>query len=44
MNIKTILSAHKGLPTWPAYTPDNGATMIFDTINQVKNNPDKELL
>ena len=22
----------KGLPEWPAYTPQNGATMIFDNI------------
>ena len=35
---------HKGLPTWPQYTPENGATMILDNTNQVKNNPDKELL
>lgn len=35
---------HKGLPTWPSYTAENGATMIFDNVNQVKNNPDKELL
>ncbi|NEU70728.1 carboxylesterase/lipase family protein [Spirosoma agri] len=35
---------HKGLPTWPAYTPENGATMMLDNTNQVKNHPDKELL
>ncbi|GAB3768508.1 carboxylesterase/lipase family protein [Spirosoma horti] len=35
---------HKGLPTWPAYTPENGATMILDNTNQVKNHPDKDLL
>ncbi|AUD02654.1 carboxylesterase/lipase family protein [Spirosoma pollinicola] len=35
---------HKGLPTWPAYTAENGATMILDNVNQVKTNPDKELL
>ena len=35
---------HKGLPTWPPYTAENGATMILDKVNQVKNNPDKELL
>ena len=35
---------HKGLPNWPAYTPENGATMILDNTSQVKNHPDKELL
>ncbi|WP_332368884.1 carboxylesterase family protein [Spirosoma telluris] len=35
---------HKGLPTWPQYNAESGATMIFDNVNQVKNNPDKELL
>ncbi|QMW02382.1 carboxylesterase/lipase family protein [Spirosoma foliorum] len=35
---------HKGLPTWPQYNAESGATMIFDNTNQVKNNPDKELL
>jgi para-nitrobenzyl esterase len=35
---------HKGLPTWPAYTPENGATMMLDNTNQVKSHPDKELL
>ncbi|MFD2932665.1 carboxylesterase/lipase family protein [Spirosoma flavum] len=35
---------HKGLPNWPQYTSENGATMILDNVNQMKNNPDKELL
>lgn len=35
---------HSGLPTWPAYTAENGATMLFDNVNKVKNHPDKELL
>jgi para-nitrobenzyl esterase len=35
---------HKGLPNWPSYTADKGATMLFDNVNQVKNHPDKELL
>jgi len=35
---------HKGLPEWPAYTSENGATMIFDTDCQLKNHHDKELL
>ena len=34
----------KGLPAWPKYTPANGATMMFDNVCEVKNNPDKELL
>ena len=34
----------KGLPNWPKYTPENGATMIFDNVCELKNNPDKELL
>jgi para-nitrobenzyl esterase len=34
----------KGLPKWPAYTPENGATMIFDTTCELKNSPDKDLL
>ncbi len=33
-----------GLPVWPKYTPENGATMIFDNVCALKNNPDKELL
>ena len=32
------------LPNWPAYTPENGATMIFDNKCQVKAHHDKELL
>lgn len=35
---------HSGLPNWPAYTAENGATMLFDNVNKVKNHPDKELL
>ncbi|WP_018621028.1 carboxylesterase/lipase family protein [Spirosoma luteum] len=34
----------KGLPAWPQYTADNGATMIFDNVSQVKNHHDKELI
>ena len=33
-----------GLPNWPAYTLNNGATMIFDNTCQVRNHPDAELL
>jgi len=35
---------HKGLPTWPAYTAANGATMLFDNACQVKAHPDKEVI
>jgi para-nitrobenzyl esterase len=32
------------LPKWPAYTAENGATMILDNQCAVKNHPDDELL
>ena len=35
---------HKGLPTWQKYTPQNGATMIFDNTCVEKYHHDKELL
>lgn len=35
---------HAGLPQWPEYTPDNGASMIFDQECQVKNHHDQKLL
>ena len=35
---------NKALPKWPAYTAENGATMIFDNKCGVKNHPDEELL
>jgi para-nitrobenzyl esterase len=35
---------HKGLPTWPKYTPENGATMLFDNVSSIKNHHDKELM
>jgi len=34
----------KGLPAWAKYTPENGAVMIFDTVCELKNSPDKALL
>jgi len=34
----------KGLPSWPAYTKENGTLMIFDNKCEVKGNHDKELL
>ena len=30
------------LPEWPAYTPEQGATMIFNDVCEVKNDPDRE--
>lgn len=33
-----------GLPKWPAYTPENGATMILDNICLLRNHPDQDLL
>lgn len=35
---------HKGLPNWPPYKAETGATMLFDNTCQVKNHPDKELI
>lgn len=32
------------LPEWPAFTAENGATMVFDNECKVVNNHDKELL
>jgi para-nitrobenzyl esterase len=33
-----------GLPEWPAYTPENGATMLFNVQCAVRSHPDKDLL
>ncbi|HMJ70544.1 MAG TPA: carboxylesterase family protein [Cyclobacteriaceae bacterium] len=35
---------HKGLPAWPKYTANGGATMMFDNVSTVRNHPDKEIL
>jgi para-nitrobenzyl esterase len=35
---------HRGLPKWPAFRMDVGATMIFDTKCEVKNAPDRDEL
>ncbi len=35
---------HKGLPAWQKYTPENGATMIFDNQCVEKYHHDKEFL
>jgi para-nitrobenzyl esterase len=34
---------HKGLPNWPAYTPQKRAVMIFDTPCRVDNDPTGEI-
>lgn len=36
--------SHKGLPEWPAYTVEKGATMIFDNNSEVRFNHDLPLL
>jgi para-nitrobenzyl esterase len=33
---------HTGLPEWPAFQPEKGQTMIFDTPCKVMDDPDKE--
>ena len=35
---------HNGLPEWPAYTRDGGATMIFDNEPVVVHHHDRELM
>ena len=35
---------HPGLPDWPAFTPDNGATLLFDDYITVGMSHDKALL
>ena len=34
----------KEIPNWPAYTPEEAATMIFDVKSKVVNGPDREAL
>ena len=34
----------KAVPEWPAYNPEDGATMIFDVTSRVENAPDREAL
>src|SRR5262249_38524767 len=34
---------HKGLPTWPAYTVEKRATMVFDTPCHVENDPTSQV-
>lgn len=42
--VKTGDPNGEGLPEWPAFTAENGATLIFDNQVQVKNHHDKALL
>lgn len=35
---------HAGLPSWPAYTPESGATLVFDDYSTVGRNHDKALI
>jgi len=39
---KTGNPSHKGLPTWPAYTTKDRATMVFDNTCKVVNDPYSE--
>jgi para-nitrobenzyl esterase len=33
---------HSGLPNWPAYTPQDRSTMVFDTECKMVNDPQSE--
>jgi len=35
---------HPGLPHWAPFTPETGATMLFDDTCSVANDPDREAL
>jgi para-nitrobenzyl esterase len=39
---KTGNPNHKGLPTWPAYTTNDRATMVFDSTCAMVNDPEGE--
>ncbi len=41
---KTGNPNHPGLPAWPAFTPQNGATMILNNRSEVRNHHDKDLI
>ncbi len=40
---KTGNPNHRGIPDWPAYTPAERQTMIFNTTSRVENDPWREL-
>jgi para-nitrobenzyl esterase len=35
---------HPGLPAWPAFTAENGATMVLDNTSEVRKHHDRNLL
>jgi para-nitrobenzyl esterase len=35
---------HAGLPDWPAFTAENGATMVLDNKSEVRRHHDAELI
>jgi para-nitrobenzyl esterase len=35
---------HPGLPAWPAFTAENGATMVIDNKSAVRNHHDEDLI
>jgi carboxylesterase type B len=40
---KTDQVVHKGLPSWPAFTPRERATMIYNTLEaKVVNDPNRD--
>lgn len=39
---RTGVPDYRGLPAWPASTPEERATMIFDTTCRVENDPGGE--
>jgi para-nitrobenzyl esterase len=41
---RTGRPGHARLPQWPAYSPENGATMILNSTSQVRQNHDAELM
>jgi para-nitrobenzyl esterase len=42
--VKTGNPNHAGLPEWPAYTAENGSSMIFDNQAEVRNHHDQALV
>ena len=43
-DLRSVWTNADGLPQWPAFTAEKGATMVFDSACEVKYNPDKALL
>jgi para-nitrobenzyl esterase len=39
---RTGKPGHRGLPEWPAYNAEKRATMIFDNVCRVKDDPEGE--